>query len=272
MSTALLIVGDTHCNSRLGLCPPAFNLKDGGTYKPNKTQRWLWDCWIELSEVFATISAECERNGILFMGDMVDADIKSRSHQIITRNTSEIVDIAAQCIEPMLVHADWAVFLKGTPSHVGKSAEIEEELASDCTLAQKNGENNYAWDLFYGMVGKVIVEAKHHGKLGYRRWTKTNPLHVLAEELPAEYIARREKPPQLAFRAHKHQHRDTWDNHPITRAVSTFAFCGTGEYGYTVSDELPDIGGLILIADGGQYELKKKPFPIPQRKLWKISV
>jgi len=249
------------------LCPPIFNLKDGGSYRPNKTQKFLWDCWLDFWGSLSELKAD--RVGVLFMGDLVDGDQKYRSHQIVTRNPAEIVDLAIECLMPALDRVNWAVFLKGTPSHVGKSGSLEEELASDFEgVAQKNGENNYAWDEFYGSVQSVIFDAKHHGKLGYLRHTKVNPLHRLAEELLGGYVERGEKVPLIALRAHMHRSADTFDNHAV-RVLQTPCFAGREEYGHRISDEPPDVGGYIFICDNGNYKLLKKSYTFPKRKLWK---
>ena len=204
------------------------------------------------------------------MGDMVDGDNKYRSHQIISRNPSEIVDIALECLDVPMKYADWVVFLKGTPAHVGKSGSLEEELASDFDIAMQNGENNYAWDEFYGQVGGTVFDAKHHGKLGYLRHTKVNPLHRLAEELMGGCVERGEKIPQVALRAHKHKVADTYDNH-VVRVLQTPCFAGKEEYGHRVSDEPPDVGGLIFICENSNYKLVKVPYEFPKRRLWKNS-
>ena len=211
-----------------------------------------------------------DRVGALLMGDMIDGDSKKRTHQVVSRNASEVNDIAIQVLEPLYSIVDWCVFLKGTPAHVGKSAELEEELASDCDIAQKNGENNYAWDEFYGTVGGVIFDAKHHGKLGYKRHTRVNALHSEAEELLGAYVEKGEKPPQVALRAHVHKSRDTYDNHAI-RVLTNYCFMGIGGYGYRISNEPPDIGGLIFVCENGGYQLIKVPFKFPKRRVWRSS-
>ena len=266
------MIGDTHCNSRMGLCPPVFNLKDGGTYRPNKTQKYLWNSYVSFLDAVVETAKDVkpDKIGALLMGDMVDGDRKRRTHQIISRNASEVVDIAIQSLEPLYQLIDWCVFLKGTPAHVGKSGEIEEELASDCDIAQKNGENNYAWDEFYGTIGGVLFDAKHHGKLGYMRHTRTNALHTLAENLFGAYTERGEKPPRVALRGHVHLSRDTYDNHYV-RAVTSPCFCGMTGYAHRVSDDLPDVGGLIFVCEGGSYQLIKKEYRLKARRPWRTS-
>ena len=237
----------------------------------------FWDDFAQLAE-----EVKADRLGALFMGDMVDGDRKYRSHQIITRNPTEITDVAIESLKPAVEKLDWAVFLKGTPAHVGRSGNIEEEVASDHGdieengkvvykgIAQKNGENNYAWDAFYGSVGGVVCDAKHHGKLGYLRHTKVNPVHRLAEQLLGGYVERGEKVPGLALRAHMHRKADTGDNHAI-RVLQTPCFTGQEEYGHRISDEPPDVGGYIFVCENGAYQLLKKEYIMPKRRLWKSS-
>lgn len=263
----LAIVSDTHANSRLGLCVPSFNLLDGGTYYANSTQRWLWRNWLDFWQEFDALDG---RKGALFIGDMVDGDAKKRSHQIITSNPAEMVNLAGVVLDPAFDVLDYCIFLKGTPAHVGKSAHLEESLASDCTIAQKNGEENYAWDSFYGEVGGVVFDVKHHGKLGYRPWTRPNALNSLAVELMLAYGKRRERVPDIAVRAHRHLKGDSYDNYPV-RVIANGCWQMQNEYGHVVSDDLPDISGLIFECENGEYELTKKLYIPGRRKLWKIT-
>ena len=264
----IAIVGDTHANSRMGLCVPTFNLLDGGTYRANKTQRWLWTCWLDFWEEFASLGG---RKGAIFNGDMVDGDTKNRTHQVITRNQAEMVGLAQETLVPALDVLDYCIFLKGTPAHVGKSAQLEEDLASDTTISKKNGSGNYAWDRFYGMVGGVIFDVKHFGKLGYKYWTRPNALNSIATELILAYVKNGERLPHVAVRNHRHQKGDTYDNYAI-RVIANGCWQGPTEYAQIISDELPDIMGLIYQCEDGKYKLIKKIYPFPKRRLWKISV
>jgi len=49
----LVVVSDTHCGCRLGLCPPGGVFMDeGGMYKPSKLQRKIWKMWREFWDEF----------------------------------------------------------------------------------------------------------------------------------------------------------------------------------------------------------------------------
>jgi len=260
----LAIVSDTHANSRLGLCVPSFNLLDGGTYRANRTQRWLWNNWLEFWQEFDALEG---RKGAIFNGDMIDGDSKKRSYQTITNNPAEMVDLANLVLLPALDVLDYCVFLKGTPAHVGKSANLEETLARDVTIAELNGENNYAWDNFYGEVGGVVFDIKHHGKLGHKPWTRPNSINALAVELVLAYTKRRERLPDVAIRSHRHLMADSYDNYAV-RVIANGCWQMQNEYGHVVSDDLPDISGLIFECENGEYELTKKSYIPGRRKLW----
>jgi len=263
----LAIVGDAHANSRMGLCVPSFNLLDGGTYRVNKTQRWLWKCWLDFWEEFGKLEG---RKGAIFNGDMIDGDTKKRTHKVVTRDRAEMLDLATEVLAPAIDVLDYCIFTKGTPAHTGKSSNLEEELAGDCTIAQKNGANNFAWDRFYGQIGGVVFDIKHFGKLGYKYWTRPNALSSLATELILAYIKHNEKMPHMAIRNHRHQKGDTYDNY-LVRMIANGCWQGPTEYGQIISDELPDIMGLILQCEDGKYKLNKKIYPFPRRRAWQIS-
>ena len=77
MKHIVVCVGDTHCGSTVGLCPPeGLELDDGGMYEPNKAQRWLWDNW---EQAWAEIKSIKRKNKkaklhLIFNGDLIDGD------------------------------------------------------------------------------------------------------------------------------------------------------------------------------------------------------
>lgn len=264
MTTEIVaIMGDTHINSTVGLCKPSVNLDDGGTYKISKGQRWLWNSFLDYVDTINSYRVSTGGKVTLILnGDIIEADSKGRSRQVITRNKADILKIAFDTLEPILKISDRVVVIRGTPAHVGKSAEYEESLACDLTNVVPNGEINSFWTLDVE-IGGVLMNIAHHGKVGRMPHTKTNPLNTLAMTTVFDYAGRRV--PDLVIRSHNHVKGDTYDNYPC-RVLATPAWQLSTEYSYQGAFGKADIGGYILLCENGQAEVVKKPYEIPHTK------
>jgi len=267
MGYIVAVTSDHHTNSTVGLCPPNFELDDGGTYTATRTQRWLWDCWgMFWREVEQLKTDTGYRLLSVFNGDIAEGDMKSRSHQLVTRNKSTILRLTRDVLERPIAISDWALFLRGTSAHVGKGAWLEEEIAQDCDIAIRN-EAAASWWSWRGMVGKLPLDFQHHSRLGSDPWTLVNPLGKLAVRVELDCL-RTNTPLPLVVRSHRHQFADTHDNYPV-RCITTGAWQAVAEYLYK-SDftPRPDIGGVIItIHDDNTWTLTKKRYPMRTPKL-----
>jgi len=267
MGIIVSIVSDLHVNSTMGVCPPQTELDDGGTYTANRTQRWLWDCW----RLFWQDAEQLRQTTgyqllTVFNGDIAEGDMRARTHQVITRNKSSILRLARSVIERPIALSDWALFIRGTPAHVGKSSWMEEELAQDCDIAIRNGEAA-SWYAWRGMVGKMALDLAHHSRLGNDPWTLINPLGKLAYKV--EMDARRKgQPLPLVVRSHRHTFADTESNYPV-RVIVTGSWQATPEYLYkTDLPPEPNIGGLIVrVDDDGTWTVTPKKYRMKTPRL-----
>lgn len=177
-----------------------------------------------------------------------------------------MLQAAMDVLEPALDVCDRAFFTRGTAAHVGKSAEFEEALARDITITIPNMSNKTAswWEILIELGG-VLFDIRHHGRLGARPWTKTNPLNQLAIDTILEYVGRR--CPDVVIRSHNHKKGDTGDNYAC-RVMSTPAWQLATEYTYRNGYAAADIGGYIYICQKGYYEVTKKLYhPAPRKPL-----
>ena len=77
MKHIVVCVGDTHCGSTVGLCPPeGLELDDGGLYEPNKSQHWLWNNWVEAWAAIKSVKRKNKKAKLhlILNGDLVDGD------------------------------------------------------------------------------------------------------------------------------------------------------------------------------------------------------
>ena len=261
---ALILTGDHHVNSTVGLCPGSVTLDDAGTYTPNRTQRWLWRYWRECWQEARQFIQDAERSVWIMNGDLVDADHKGRSHQYITGNKATITGMAADVIEPGLEVVDKVLIIRGTEAHTGTNGEMEEGLAKNIVKDNKtevvtNEEaKTLSWYNYRGVLGGLRIDVAHHTSMGSLAWTEKNAANKVAADVVMQYTLAGNKMPNLAIRSHVHRTADSYDNYP-TRAIILPAWQSMTSYGAKLNhNRLSDVGMVIFLIEDGKIVAEKK--------------
>lgn len=255
----LIIVSDLHVNSTVALSLPEVKLDDGGIYKASKSQLWLYNCW----ENFCSVVKKLQGEKIFVVnGDLIDIN-KHSQHQLITMNKSIIITHAGALLAK-LVGEDKLFIIRGTSAHTGEVSEYEELLASMFGTVRDDNGNATHWELFIE-VNETVFNIAHHGNIGTKPWTKTNPLNVLAASMVIDSVKNNQILPHVAIRSHLHTFGDTGDNFPV-RVIQTPAWQLNTSYSYRIGANLADIGGLIFSCEDGKYNLMKRLYKPEQRK------
>ena len=256
---ALILTGDHHTNSTVGLCPARITLDDGGTYTPNKTQRWMWTFWNECWKEAKLYTEEAESVTWIINGDMVDKDHKQRSYQYITGNPATIVGMTIDALAPGLEVADQVLVIRGTEAHVGTNANMEELVADDIDTVIRNKEGSTAsWYHYRGVMDGLRIDVSHHTSMGSLPWTSKNAANKLASSTFMNYCLVNQKPPHLVMRSHVHQHADSYDNYPV-RAIIQPAWQTMTSYGAKLDpNRISDIGMIIFLIEDGKIIKEKK--------------
>lgn len=260
-SANIVIISDTHIGSTVSLCPPVFTLDDGGEYHASRGQRWIWDNWLD----FLSRVEQLKQPLLIFNGDMIEADAKRRSYQVITRNPSTLQRLAADILDPLVKMASGLYVIRGTAAHGGKSGNAEEQLAADFGAIHKRGEAYSRYHLPL-QIGSLRLDIAHHATMGGAPTARTMAANRLAWQTMLEYQIARETPPDLVIRGHQHRWGDSYDAYP-TRAVFSAGWTLATEYIESRSPgNLADIGGLIIRMDGEKWELEKAHYK--PRRTW----
>lgn len=201
----LVTISDTHCGSRLALCPPdGVRLDDGGIYMPSIIQLKLWQIW---EGFFEWVEHVCQGEPyyLIHNGDVVEG-----SHHGDTTNWStNLLDQARAAIEilkPRIEHKHCVGYyqIRGTEAHVGKQAVEEERIARELG-AIPNEEGQYArWEL-WKRLGDDLCHFLHH--IGTTS-SAQHEVSALNAELAALYTdAGRfgREPPRIVVRSHRHR-------------------------------------------------------------------
>lgn len=257
----LVVVSDTHCGCRLGLCPPEpVHLDGGGTYSASDFQRKMWLLWREFWDDWVPEVTRGEPYDVVHNGDAIDGSHHNSTTQI-SHNIEDQIRIAERVIRPEAerCRASGGIYyhIRGTEAHVGQSGEYEERLARNLGAAPNN-QGQYARFDLWKRVGKStkrvhapLVHLLHH--IG----TTSSAAHessAVNAELTAEYVeaARwQREPPDFVVRSHRHRSIavDLNSAKGYAAAIVTPAWQGKTPYvwkvpGARISE--PQLGGVLI--------------------------
>lgn len=258
------VESDQHAGSTIAVCPPNIKLDDGGYYHASPLQRWLWNC---RESFFDRVGETRKKYGAhlltAFNGDWTDGD-HHQTTQILSGNPTAQAAVVNECMKaPLALDPDKMLFVRGTESHVGKSACFEERIAMGLKkdgwpVLMEEGGNASHWHARL-TLGRLRFDFAHHGKMGTLPWTRPNQTASLAAAIFYEHAKqdmrahRLPSAPHIAFRSHLHQFVDTQDLHPV-RVIQTPAYQMRTAFIHRIdtTGKLPDIGGVICVVRDGE--------------------
>lgn len=269
MKQAVILIADTHINSKTGLCGPDVIDDDGDIHKQNLIQEWLWYTWEKCLNEIEDITKNYYRT-VIFNGDIVDLDNKNRSRQMISRNPATIIRMANQAIEPLIDFADRTFFVRGTEAHVGQSGWIEEMLAERYDAEPNKDFGQFSWWQLRAEFSGVKIDVTHHFSTGTLPYTYANGMTRLVQVTRLNYLDWGEQPPDLIVRAHRHKFIDTGYTFS-TRGVSLPCWQFQNAYLYRIGKEndIPHIGAVIAICDKGKVDLIPLLYKPKRSPVWK---
>lgn len=194
-------LGDLHCGSTVGLCPPGFVRQDETGVVLNPVQEWLWACWLD---------AMAWLGGVLD-GDpfalVVKGDVREGNHhgttEIISPENGDHDEAAFQVLEPLAKKAARTYVLLGTECHVKNG---EHTLASRLGARRPPGAKGTraAWDKLFLSVNGVRSTYQHHISTSSRMYLRASRLSIHLGNEQLEAVNNREAMPQILSAAHCH--------------------------------------------------------------------
>lgn len=211
----LIVVSDTHCGCRLGLCgPDGVSLDNGGRYMPSVFQKKMWSLWRQFWDDWVPEVTRGEPYDLVHNGDAIDG-VHHNSTTQISHDIQDQINIGYEVMAPEVAKVKKKggtyYHIRGTEAHVGQSGVYEEMLAQRLG-AKPNSLGQYARFDLWKRVGKdsrrvhaPLVHLLHH--IG----TTSSAAHeasAVNAELTASYVeaARwRREPPDYVVRSHRHR-------------------------------------------------------------------
>jgi len=201
----VIVISDTHIGCKLAIChPDGADLDDGGTYKPSKMQKKIWDMWEEFWGEWVPRVTHGEPYVVVHNGDAIDG-VHHNSTTQWSHNLGDQSKHAEKILQPVVDLCEGRYFhIRGTEAHVGKSASEEERLARSLG-ATPNEEGQYARYELWLWVGEFLSHFLHH--IGTTSSAQHEASAVNAE-LSAIYTDSGRwgrKPPMVVVRSHRHR-------------------------------------------------------------------
>jgi len=261
-----------HTNSTVALAPPIVNLDDGGTFRASRSQRALWESWLDFWGEAGKLNTD--RIIGIFNGDLGELDTKRRSSQLITTNKATVQNMLLDVLEPALDVLDAVYVIRGTMAHTGKSGWLEETIANDITINIPSPTAASWWHLRAAASG-VRFDVAHHAGMGSLPWTEKNAGNKVASIIEHRYLISMKQPaPAVALRAHNHRYSDSGGNYE-TFAVCMPCWSLITEYAYRTGKENDgsNIGGVWFVCQDGKYQYERRIYqPQNLRRIWALQM
>lgn len=267
---SLVVVSDSHCGCRLGLCPPVpVRLDDGGWYRPSEFQEQMWKLWKEFWDEWVPQVTRGEPYDVVHNGDVIDG-VHHNSTTQISHNIKDQKRIAEAVFKPVVdkcrKKGGTYYHIRGTGAHVGQSSVYEEELA-ELLGAKPNKVGQHARYDLWKRVGGALVHLMHH--VG----TTSSAAHessAVNAELSAEYIeaARwHREPPDYVVRSHRHRSIavDLNSAKGYAAAIVTPGWQGKTPFAWKIAGARisePQFGGIIIRQGDEEHYYRRKVWSV----------
>lgn len=265
----LVVISDTHCGCRLGLCPPErIRLDDGGFYEASEFQVQMWILWREFWDEWIPQVTRGEPYDPVHNGDVIDGVHHSSTTQI-SQNIEDQQRIAELVMRPEIEKCKQGgryYHIRGTAAHVGQSSVYEEQIARKLG-AEPNGTGQYARYDLWKRVGKALVHLMHH--VGVTS-SAAHGASAVNAELTAEYVeaARwNREPPDFVVRSHRHRSIavDLNSAKGYAAAIVTPAWQGKTPFAWKVAGARisePQFGGIVIRQGDEEFYYRRRVWGI----------
>lgn len=248
---ALVVIGDTHFGSSVGLCPPRVKTADGQTVVYSAAQDELWRHWLEFWRKFVPRALDGRPYVLVHNGDLVDGN-HHRTTQLTDANVAIQQRIAEQVMAPLVAGSVGYYQIAGTEAHTGNGSCLEESVAKHLG-AVPDASGRYARQELWIEMGGKVVHFAHHIATSSATAYKSSPLMRLMAQAFADAGEWGLRPPDVCVRSHCH------DYTKVQRSNHTVVTCPSwqGKSGWLWSKETitnPVFGGLVI--SEGDWDLR----------------
>lgn len=194
-------VGDTHCGSVTGLCPPDFATADGSSYEFNPLQSWIWECWTHFNKVWLPAILRKRPYILVLKGDLTEGIHHHNGREVIHADPAVHAKAALTALLPLASRAAKVYVVRGTDCHVGSAeAALGERLGATPDPVTKE-HSSFHWRL---NVHRTLCSFQHHMGTTSRLSLEGTQLTIQLAEEQAQAARAGHPIPRVVSRAHRH--------------------------------------------------------------------
>ena len=215
------VISDMQVGSSVALCPPKWDLLDGGTYRASPSQKLLHRQWIDSAKQLNDLLTEGrgrKRLVVVLNGEPID-NHHHDTPQVITKRATEQIDMAISLLDEWLGIVDYApkrgdcmYLVSGTSAHergehierIGRDIDGVVPLRKDTSPITKDGR--YHFQKLRKTINGVYFKIQHHGfGRGGRVWTRENSIGYSLKSMYFECLDNKKPIPDISIASHFHQ-------------------------------------------------------------------
>jgi len=224
----VVVISDLHCDHRVGLTPPTWQIVDNKIYRHFLTfEKEVWRFYKDTIKEIQPIDI------LVVNGDCIDGKgERSGGTELLEADRNIQCDIAAECIS--ICKAKEIVMVHGTPYHVGVTEDFERNVAEKVN-AKKIGGHEWL------DVNGTIFDFKHH--IGSSTIPHGRATAILRDQLWNDLWSLDDGQPKADILVRSHVHYHVYAGDPSHLVMTTPALMGYGsKYGIRKCSGKVDIG------------------------------
>jgi hypothetical protein len=247
----VLFVGDLHCGSIYGMMPPGFVASDDAEKKQNPGQRYLWECWEDMTSRVADLPIVA----VVVNGDCIDGRQQAqRGTELALPMLEDQTAAAEQTLTYLfdrIKNKPKKYFTQGTEYHDAKAGREVEVLARSLGATRYNGlgTGRYCREVLDLEIDGVVINAAHSISCSGGLYRATAPDR---EAVWSALAGKEGKMPKADALVRSHAHYFVHLEHQTKHA--TICPCWQLQTRFmrhnSVYRMIPDIGVVVLWVDG----------------------
>lgn len=211
----LVFVSDLHCGSTMGLCPPEYPTVDGGMYRHNALQAWMWGQW---AEAWKWVEREFPEYGVVLNGDLMDGK-HHHSIQLFSADWKDHVSLAVNCLLPHTEKARRVWCVRGTEVHVHRWETVIGQM-----LGAENVDGERAPAQIALNVKGCLCHFTHHMPVTSRKYLEAGALSIVLGNEQLQCARAGRAVPRVVVRGHRHTFGYYSDGRGLAVALPAWQF------------------------------------------------
>lgn len=195
----VLVISDTHCGSKLGLCPPNATSVEGDPISQSAENAWVWERWCEFQTQWLPDIIKGDPYALVLNGDLIEG-VHHGGSQVLSNQPADHFLIASLALEPVAAKAAKVFVILGTETHTG--AHSEHQMAY-MLGAEPNGKR-HAWPELNLQVHGCSCKFVHHMPTSAVDWTRGGGLSRQRAAAQLEAARHGETVPKVVVGGHRH--------------------------------------------------------------------